>query len=129
MTHAPIRWLAPELLDPDKFGVGFKCTTASDIFAFACLCVEVCLTAAFARPSLTFVRVYTGEPPFPELQDGIKVIRQVLAGMRPPRPDSTSRLAMSAEIWDVVQDCWKENYLERPTCHWVVQSLRSIVSP
>lgn len=33
---APQRWMAPELLNPEA-----RCTTRSDIWAFACLAVEV----------------------------------------------------------------------------------------
>jgi serine/threonine protein kinase len=35
-------WMAPELLDPDKMGLdSFQRTYASDIYAFACICIEV----------------------------------------------------------------------------------------
>jgi serine/threonine protein kinase len=35
-------WMAPELLDPQKMGLeSFQRTFASDIYAFACVCVEV----------------------------------------------------------------------------------------
>jgi serine/threonine-protein kinase TNNI3K len=35
-------WMAPELLDPEKMGLGsFQRTYASDIYAFACICTEV----------------------------------------------------------------------------------------
>ena len=36
------RWMAPELLDPQ---VKFKRTHASDVYAFACLCIEVIFLA------------------------------------------------------------------------------------
>jgi serine/threonine protein kinase len=37
MTRS-LRWMAPELLDPTE---GVQQTYASDIYAFACVCVEV----------------------------------------------------------------------------------------
>lgn len=38
----PVRWMAPELLDPEAFGLKeSRRTTASDIYAFACVGLEV----------------------------------------------------------------------------------------
>lgn len=37
-----IAWTAPELLDPDIYGLKTRRTTfASDIYAFGCICIEV----------------------------------------------------------------------------------------
>ncbi|KAJ7224779.1 kinase-like domain-containing protein [Mycena rebaudengoi] len=36
-----VRWMAPELIAPDRFGIQFRRTTASDVYAFACVCLEV----------------------------------------------------------------------------------------
>ena len=37
-----IRWTAPELLDPEEFDMeSSRPTRRSDIYSFACLCVEV----------------------------------------------------------------------------------------
>ncbi|KAJ7185295.1 kinase-like domain-containing protein, partial [Mycena filopes] len=33
-------WMAPELLDPDSFGLKFARTRATDVYAFGCVCVE-----------------------------------------------------------------------------------------
>ncbi|KAJ7231357.1 kinase-like domain-containing protein [Mycena rebaudengoi] len=35
------RWMAPELIDPERFGIQFRRTKASDVYAFACVCLEV----------------------------------------------------------------------------------------
>jgi serine/threonine protein kinase len=40
-----LRWMAPELLDHE---LEFKRTKASDVYAFACLCIEVIFLAVFA---------------------------------------------------------------------------------
>ncbi|KAJ6476297.1 kinase-like domain-containing protein [Mycena sanguinolenta] len=34
-------WMAPELLDPDRFNLKFARTPATDVYAFGCVCVEV----------------------------------------------------------------------------------------
>ncbi|KAJ6476179.1 kinase-like domain-containing protein, partial [Mycena sanguinolenta] len=36
-------WMAPELLDPDRFGYNFTRTPATDVYAFGCVCLEVTL--------------------------------------------------------------------------------------
>ena len=38
-----IRWSAPELFDPEEFGLdSSRPTFSSDVYAFACVCIEVC---------------------------------------------------------------------------------------
>ncbi|KAJ7160764.1 kinase-like domain-containing protein [Mycena filopes] len=34
-------WMAPELLDPDTYGLEFVRTTATDVYAYGCVCLEV----------------------------------------------------------------------------------------
>jgi serine/threonine protein kinase len=34
-------WMAPELMDPDRFGMKFSRSPASDVYAFGCVCLEV----------------------------------------------------------------------------------------
>ncbi|KAJ7224780.1 kinase-like domain-containing protein [Mycena rebaudengoi] len=36
-----IRWMAPELIEPDRFGLPFRRTSETDVYAFACVCLEV----------------------------------------------------------------------------------------
>lgn len=36
------RWQAPELIDPDEFGISSsRPTFASDVYSFSCICIEV----------------------------------------------------------------------------------------
>lgn len=40
------RWLAPELIDPDEFGLDSRRPTfCSDIYSFACVLTEVCMSS------------------------------------------------------------------------------------
>ncbi|KAJ6589506.1 kinase-like domain-containing protein [Mycena capillaripes] len=93
------RWMAPELYDPQ---VEFKRTTASDVYAFACLCIEI----------------YTGEPPFWSVQPEIAVMFQILDQKRPPRPSSSGapdgNRAMSDRLWATVEACWAHKPSDRP---------------
>ncbi|KAJ7260878.1 kinase-like domain-containing protein [Mycena haematopus] len=36
-----LHWMAPELLDPDRFEINFARTPATDVYAFGCVCVEL----------------------------------------------------------------------------------------
>ncbi|KAJ7646318.1 kinase-like domain-containing protein, partial [Mycena polygramma] len=92
------RWMAPELLDESE---SKRPTTASDVYAFSCLCIEL----------------YTGAPPFWEMRDGAVIIG-VSKGKRPPRPSSSAppagTRAMSDKLWETVEACWSHNPSDRP---------------
>ncbi|KAJ6589563.1 kinase-like domain-containing protein [Mycena capillaripes] len=93
-----LRWMAPELLD---FEVEFKRTEASDVYAFACLCIEI----------------YTGKPPFWSIQE-IAVLHLIRDQKRPPRPSSSGlpdgTRAMSDRLWATVEACWAHKPSDRP---------------
>ncbi|KAJ7508890.1 kinase-like domain-containing protein [Mycena galericulata] len=94
-----LRWMAPELTD---FEVEFKRTEASDVYAFACLCIEI----------------YTGEQPFWNVQQDIAVLLQIRDKKRPPRPSSSGMpdgtRAMSDRLWATVEACWAHEPSDRP---------------
>ncbi|THH32511.1 hypothetical protein EUX98_g1655 [Antrodiella citrinella] len=63
-----IRWQAPELIDPEAFGLeGTRPTSQSDVFSIACTAIEV----------------YSGMPPLPTLKDH-QVVSRYIRGERPP---------------------------------------------
>jgi serine/threonine-protein kinase TNNI3K len=110
------RWMAPELLDPQ---VKFKRTYASDIYAFACLCIEVIIPGYLGVLQLILSKqIYTGEQPFWNLRQDITVVLEVLKQMRPPRPSITGppdgTRAMSDRLWATVEACWAHNPSDRP---------------
>ncbi|KAJ7817849.1 kinase-like domain-containing protein [Mycena olivaceomarginata] len=83
-------WMAPELIDPDRFGYKFARTKASDIYAFGCVCLEL----------------YTGQPPFSELSQAAALLR-VVNGERPGRPSGPP--AMSDALWQNANRYWAED--------------------
>ncbi|KAJ7114239.1 kinase-like domain-containing protein [Mycena epipterygia] len=99
-----LRWMAPELHD---YQVGFKRTEASDVYAFACLCIEI----------------YTGEQPFWNIHQDIMVVLEILKQMRPPRPSSSGppdgTRAMSDRLWATVEACWAHKPSDRPDMYKV----------
>ncbi|KAJ6454089.1 kinase-like domain-containing protein, partial [Mycena vitilis] len=88
-------WMAPELIDPERFGCRFARTPASDVYAFGCVCVEL----------------YTGQPPFSELSQAAALLR-IVNGGRPGRPSCSP--AITEELWQHVNTYWAEESTARP---------------
>ncbi|KAJ7213590.1 kinase-like domain-containing protein [Mycena pura] len=97
-----IRWMAPELIDPGRFGVKFLRTAATDLYAFGCVCLEL----------------YTGRHPFAGLSETAAMLK-VIEGERPERP--TGQPAMSTALWNLVNMCWDHNSANRPSAADVVR--------
>ncbi|KAF7373383.1 hypothetical protein MSAN_00547900 [Mycena sanguinolenta] len=105
-NHAgSLRWFAPELIAPTFFGCDrFVRTTASDVYAFACVCVEL----------------YTGSPPFFDVSPDVAAMLKVVAGERPSRPES-----MSDHLWDLVTTAWAQHLRERTSMEKIIESMRA----
>ncbi|KAJ7490906.1 kinase-like domain-containing protein [Mycena latifolia] len=102
MRGGTSRYQAPELLKGEShnhFG--------SDVYAFACVCYEI----------------LTGKLPFYELSNDAAVIFKVVGGSRPTRPAACSGTAVFDNLWDLLQDCWKEHPDTRPTAAQIVERL------
>ncbi|KAJ7676710.1 kinase-like domain-containing protein [Mycena polygramma] len=100
------RWWAPELLRPEAFGCErFLRTTASDVYAYACVCVEL----------------HTEKPPFARLLE-VSAMLKVIAGDRPEQPSS-----MSAAMWELVTAAWVADFRARPTIHHIAARLKVIL--
>ncbi|KAF7329372.1 Kinase-like protein [Mycena kentingensis (nom. inval.)] len=101
-----VRWMAPETLNPPACGLErFARTTASDIYAFACVCLEL----------------FTGWPPFhEEILHDAPVILQVMEGARPARPPGK---LIPDHVWEIMQESWSHNFADRPTILGIVLQL------
>ncbi|KAF7373350.1 Kinase-like protein [Mycena sanguinolenta] len=97
-------WMAPELLDPDRFGIKFARTPATDVYAFGCVCVEL----------------YTERPPFSNVSETAALLK-VLNGERPERPPGPP--SMSDTLWQHVTEFWAENATTRPSTQSVAQAM------
>ncbi|THV05537.1 kinase-like protein [Dendrothele bispora CBS 962.96] len=103
-----IRWMAPELHHPQAFGLKhFRRTFQTDVYSFACLCIEL----------------YTGKPPFAELPHDPAAMLRVLAGERPARPTDAMGRIMTDYLWDIIQQCWRQDFTERPTIANVIEMM------
>jgi len=101
-----IRWQAPELLDPERFGVHDRPTFESDIYSFGITCVEL----------------YTNQAPFVGFQDQQIYVR-VLRGDRPPRPNPDDGIEMPGPLWTLTMQCWSAGPASRPSADDVLHSL------
>ncbi|KAF7340963.1 Kinase-like protein [Mycena sanguinolenta] len=100
-----VYWMAPELLDPERFGMRFARTRASDVYALGCVCLEL----------------YTGRPPFSGVLSEPGAMMKVINGERPPRPSSSP--AMSDVLWNHVSTYWAQEPTTRPATQLVVQNM------
>ncbi|KAJ7353548.1 kinase-like domain-containing protein, partial [Mycena albidolilacea] len=99
-----IRWMAPELIDPSRFGRSFARTPATDVYAFGCVCLEL----------------YTGRPPFANLSETAAMLR-VIDGDRPDQPSSEHE--MSGMIWQYINKFWAQDPATRPTAQEVARDM------
>lgn len=90
-------WSAPELMEPEEYGLPNEPTYASDVFAFAFCCIEI-----FGR-----------KQPFSGMVSTTRR-RLVLGGGRPERPTGPNGYHMNDMLWTMVQKCWSQNPAERP---------------
>ncbi|KAJ7036190.1 kinase-like domain-containing protein, partial [Mycena alexandri] len=107
-------WMAPELLDPDKHGLKFIRTQATDVYAYGCVCLEV---------------VYTGRPPFAHLPEPAALMK-VLNGEQPERPSGSPK--MSDVLWRNITTYWSESPRVRPETRLIVRDMvwpRPLESP
>ncbi|KAL0060222.1 MAP kinase kinase kinase [Marasmius tenuissimus] len=110
-----IRWMAPEVyssaMGPEentKENGPKEDKTPRDIYAFAC----------------TVLEIMTGKLPFHKIIDAA-VIYQV--SVRRQRPERPSEGWCPDHIWDLVELCWDEDPLRRPTAKALQDYLRRLI--
>ncbi|KAJ7700433.1 kinase-like domain-containing protein [Mycena rosella] len=81
-------------------GNAFKRTPASDVYALACVCLEL----------------YTVRPSFSDTWPDVAAMLKVVAGDRPTRDPS-----MSDSLWDLVTAAWAQDPRARPNMEEIVR--------
>ncbi|KAJ7264461.1 kinase-like domain-containing protein [Mycena haematopus] len=100
-----LRWFAPELILPRQFGCErFVRTPATDVYAFACVCLEL----------------HTGSPPFAAVSPDAAAMLAVIAGERPARS-----AGMSDHLWGLVTAAWAQEYVDRPDVKEIAEYLQT----
>ncbi|KAJ7777779.1 kinase-like domain-containing protein [Mycena olivaceomarginata] len=109
-----VRWMAPELLSPPP-GVSFRRTTASDLWAFGCVCGEIWTE---------------GTAPFSHLSHEMGIIFAFSDPTNSPaeqpyhtRPSDKRGTLMPDRLWKLAQWCWKYDASERPAVQVVADML------
>ncbi|KAH8091022.1 kinase-like domain-containing protein [Cristinia sonorae] len=105
-----LRWTAPELFEPERFGLeeSFE-TCQSDIYAFGC----------------TVFEIYTGNVPFDgKLNSQIPGL--VIKGERPHRPPPSQLRTIGDDVWKLITLCWAQKRSRRPSAGQVVKTLSKI---
>lgn len=98
------RWMSPELLDPDQFGIkDSRPTKESDSYALGMVILEV----------------LSGHSPFKQYRDVI-VMRIVLEGTRPERPPGPEGVWFSDDLWKLLTLCWESKRENRPTIETIL---------
>jgi serine/threonine protein kinase len=104
-----IRWMSPELLDPERFGFKHsRPTKESDCYALGMVIYEV----------------LSGQAPFYAYRDFL-VLGKVVEGKRPERPLGAERVWFEDDLWAMLEQCWSEKPKERPTPGTVLEYLVS----
>lgn len=102
--------MSPELLDPDHFSFkNGKPTKESDRYALGMVIYEV----------------LRGQAPFTPFRNLI-VMRKVIEGERPGRPEGSERVRFTDELWEMLELCWSPQPAKRPTLEAILECLEHV---
>lgn len=101
-------YMAPELFPEDDTSVDSFFTPHSDVYAFGMLAFEI----------------FTDEIPFLSLKATLhgQIMLRVLQGVRPSRT-SDQQFRISDTMWQIIENCWVRDPMERPPVAWIVQRI------
>lgn len=99
------RWMSPELIDPQRFGLEkSRPTSSSDCYALGMVIYET----------------ISGHLPFHKHAD-LTVFVNVLKDVRPPREDG-----FADSLWEMLELCWAPQPSARPNIEEVLQCLEGV---
>ena len=102
-----VRWMSPELMDPESYGLKKSYPTAkSDCYALGMVIYEI----------------LSERPPY-DTVNSFAILRKVLAGERPNKPEGEAGKRITDGIWEAVELCWKHEPGERPDAKTVLVAL------
>ena len=105
------RWMSPECLNPVQFGImDSRPTKDSDCYALGMVILEV----------------LSGDVPFTRDCNEFMVMKKVLEGERPGRPQGVEGEWFTDDLWEMLQACWSPRRKDRPTVEAVFDSLMEI---
>ena len=102
-----MRWMSPELLDPERFGSkNARPTKESDCYALGMVIFEV----------------LTGQVPFPRCNN-LVVMRKIIEGESPDRPQGPEAAWFTDDLWGMLEQCWLPTPKLRPTTEAILEWL------
>jgi len=126
-TGGTTRWMSPELLDPDQFGItDSRPTKQSDCYALGMVVYEVRWGCDLSHPhnGLTYMRqVLCGHAPYSDIMNGGAVIKAIMDGRRPQKPEAAATLGFTDELWGIIRRCWSADADARPDVRTVLSHL------
>ena len=121
------RWTSPELLHPGEFGASDdRPTKESDCYALGMVVYEVCrdvIVLVLGVFRLTTRQVLSGNSPFWNIKNSGRVIRAIIEGYRPKKPDAAESLGFTNELWKTTQRCWLADASARPDVRTILSHL------
>jgi serine/threonine protein kinase len=112
------RWAAPEVLSEGTH------SKEADVFSFAMVMIEVCLSRSTMHRALAYRRfitmqVFTGMIPFGNDTSTMAMLATI-QGKRPPRPTHPT---LTKDLWALMQRCWDHDPHLRPEVSEALQAL------
>ena len=102
-----LRWMSPELLDPERFGSkSGRPTKESDCYALGMVMLEV----------------LTGQVPFLRCSN-MAVMRKIIEGEHPGRPKGPEAVWFTDGLWRMLKQCWLHKAKLRPAVEDVLEFL------
>ena len=109
-TGGTTRWMSPELLHPEQFGLDHgRPTKESDRYALGMVILEV----------------LTGRPPFTPWKEHI-VTQKVMSDERPARPEGPKGTWFTDDLWKMLGLCWVRDAQSRPSIDAVRECLERV---
>jgi len=121
------RWMSPELLDPERFGISNgRPTKQSDCYAFGMVVYEVrsdVILPTSAEALLAYHQVLCGKTPYWEITNEAAVMLAIPRGDRPHKPEAVENLGFTNQLWELVEQCWSADTGARPDVRTVLSHL------
>ena len=103
--------MSPERLNPNEFGFeNSRPTKESDCYALGMVILEV----------------LSGQVPFSEGWNDWAVMRRILEGKHPERPQGAEEPWFTDELWGMLERCWSPQPKDRPTVKVTLDHLERV---